>query len=329
VELANNSIARRLATRPGVPMGAREERTEALHQWDSSRDAPARRLRAATAAAGLLLGLLLLAAPAGAEEKDEAPRSSGEDGEMPRPRPTRSWDAAIGFVAAYGSEYPGSDQRGADIAPGFGLRWGRFSFTSRSAFAVRTSDPAATGGLRVELGRSEHFRVGLGLRYDRGRKESANDDFEGLGDVPAGVMLRINPRYRLGDGWTAGGSVSFPLFGNGPGTHGEFTLGRDLRLSPATTFGAGVSLAFGSRRYLQNYFGITEEQSARSGYPVHRVTFGPSALAASAGWRTDVFGNWVLLYGVGASRLLGEPADSPLTRRPWSWNVNGGIVYHF
>lgn len=317
-------------------MGAREERTEALHSSDSSPDAPARRLRAAAAAAavaaaaGLVLGLLLLPAPAGAAEGEEGDaRSGGEAGEMPRTRPTRSWDAAIGFVAAYGPEYPGSDRHGAGIAPGFGLRWGRFSFTSRSAFAVRTSDPAATGGLRVELPRTENFRVGLGLRYDRGRSESSNDDFEGLGDVPAGVMLRVHPRYQLGGGWTAGGSVSFPLFGNGPGTHGEFTLGRDLRLSPATTFGAGVSLAFGSRRYLQNYFGITEEQSARSGYPVHRVAFGPSALAASAGWRTDVFGNWVLLYGVGASRLLGDAADSPLTRRAWSWSVNGGIVYHF
>ncbi len=315
-----------------MPTGAREERTEALHRSDSSPHAPAPCLRAAAAAfattTGLLLGLPLLAAPAGASDAEVSASDDGA-GEMPRTRPARSWDAAIGFVAAYGPEYPGSDQRGAGISPGFGLRWGRYSFTSRSAFAVRTSDPAATGGLRVELPSTEHFRVGLGLRYDRGRKESANEDFEGLGDVPAGVMLRVHPRYQLGGGWTAGGSVSFPLFGNGPGTFGELTLGRDLRLSPATTFGAGVSLAFGSRRYLQNYFGITEEQSARSGYPVHLVAFGPSALAASAGWRTDVFGNWVLLYGAGASRLLGDAADSPLTRRTWSWSVNGGIVYHF
>jgi outer membrane scaffolding protein for murein synthesis (MipA/OmpV family) len=243
--------------------------------------------------------------------------------------PAREWDAAIGFVASYGPEYPGSDRRGAGVEPGFAFRWGRFSFTSRSAFAVRTSDPAATGGLRLELPSTEHFRIGLALRYDRGRQESSNEDFKGLGDVPAVVMLRVHPRYLLGDGWQLGASLSFPPFGNGPGSYGEFTLGRDRRLSPTTTFGAGVSLAFGSRRYLQNHFGITEEQSARSGYPVYRAAMGPSALAASAGWRTDVGEDWVLLYGAAASRLLGSASASPLTRRPYSWSINGGVVYHF
>jgi outer membrane scaffolding protein for murein synthesis (MipA/OmpV family) len=335
-----------------MPLRAREDRTKELHVGHSSRAVRARRrATAAWQAVFLCFAILPWMAAAAAEAEDRtdaagrqsaggpatpdpaaspAQRTGPRDGEDDDDaRGPRSWDAAIGFVATYGPEYVGSDRRGAGLSPGFAFRWGRFSFTSRSAFAVRSSDPGATGGLRIELPRTERFRVGLALRYDRGRDEDSNEAFKGLGDIPAGVMLRVNPRYLLDDGWQLGGSVSFPPFGNGPGTYGEVTLGRDRRLSPITTYGYGVSLAFASHRFMQNYFGITEEQSARSGYPVYRATFGPSALAASAGGRTDIGRYWVLLYGAGASLLLGDAAESPLTKRRASWSVNSGLVYHF
>ena len=80
---------------------------------------------------------------------------------------------------------------------------------------------------------------------------------------------------------------------------------------------------------MQSYFGVTAAQSAATGYPVFEPGAGFFALAASVGGRKRIARDWVLLYGAGASRLLGAAADSPLTRQPASWSVNSGLVYQF
>jgi MipA family protein len=265
--------------------------------------------------------LAVLSLSAVAEVVPGEPQAPGQ------PAPPRDWDLAIGFIMSHGPEYVGSDRYGTGVVPGLGLRWKNVSFTSNSAFAVRTSDPAATGGLRIELPSTEHFRVGVSLRYDRGRQEDSNDAFKGMGDVPGGVLVRVHPRYILGDGWQLGGSITFSPVGKGPGSQGEVSIGHDMRLTEHTTFGAGLALGLGSSRFMQNYFGVTEEQSARSGYPVYEASGGVSAVAASAGARTELGRDWRLLYGAGASHLLGAAAESPMTRRRNSWSLNAGLVY--
>ena len=240
--------------------------------------------------------------------------------------PARRWAAAAGAVASVGPEFAGAARIGINLQPGFALRWGRVSLASRSAFAVRGEGTSAQGGLRVELVRSARWRSSLGLRWDSGRDESASDDLRGLGDVRGTLRLRLSLGYRFDDGWRAGTALTTDALGRGGGWQGEVNAGRDWRLTPATTVGAGVSTGFGGSRWQQNYFGITAEQSVRSGYAAYSPGAGLRDIGASVGGRTELAGRWAVFYGGSVSRLVGPSAASPLVRSRNGWGLSLGVV---
>ena len=271
----------------------------------------------------LWLGLALVA-PVRAQEV-----ALPDDAQAPR-----HWSAAVGLVASVGPEYAGSARVGVSVQPGLGLRWGRISLASRSAFAVRGGEPGARGGLRVELLRSERWRSSLGLRWDSGRDEGDSPDLQGLGDVRGTLRARVSMGYRIDERWRLSGALSADTLGRGGGWLGEVGLSRDWRPGPATSLSAGAVLGFAGERWQQNYFGITPEQSRRSGYAV----YGPGAglrdgvlslggrTEFSLGARTGLKPRWAVFYGASVSRLLGPTVASPLVRQRQGWGLSAGIV---
>src|SRR5260370_37026912 len=78
----------------------------------------------------------------------------------------------------------------------------------------------------------------------------------------------------------------------------------------------GPSMTVASRRYLQDLFGVTSEQSLASGHPIYNVrspgidAFG---LGLSASWR--VSRHYLVNFDGAINRLGREAADSPLVER--------------
>lgn len=261
--------------------------------------------------------LALVSACAAAQEPaEDAPRH-------------RSWDAALGFVAGYAPEYAGGSRWAGSIKPGGWLRIGRVSIASRSSFVVRSSEPVSGGGLRVDLSPNERLRIGLGLRHDGGRKEGDSEDLEGLGDIRRTVRLRLGGSYPLEGGIRLGASISLDALGRGGGEIAEVNVSRGFPLVPGLHASLGATMAFGSRRHMQAYYGITEEQAARSVYAVYTPGSGARDVSVSAGLRWYFATDWVAFGGVGASRLVGPAAASPLTRERNSWSLSAGVAYRF
>ena len=284
------------------------------------------RLAPAVAAA-----VLVAATAQAAEEEGEGLRQSADaPGVVMPPRTAgRTWDASIGMVGSYAPEYAGAERSRFRVGPGFYVRWGRFSFATRSGFASRSAEPGGRGGLRIDLSPSERWRVGLGLRYDFGRQETSSEAQRGLGDVPSTLRVRLGTSYRLDDGWSVGGSLTVDAFGRGGGNQGDVSVGKAWALTPATSLAAGLAVGFAGDRYMQSYFGVTPEQAARTAYPVFEPGSGLRDLSVSLSARTELDHPWALFYGASASRLLGPAAASPLTRQTTSWGVHAGVVYRF
>lgn len=258
------------------------------------------------------------AVPAPAVDADASPPAT----------PERSWDAAIGFITTYAPEYPGSSRWALGVKPGAWVRWGRLSIASRSAFVVRSGDATSGSGLRLDLSRSERLRIGLSLRQDSGRQESDSENLRGLGDVRATLRLRLAASYPL-DGWRMGGALSIDALGRGAGELAEWTFGRGWPLAPGLSGSAGAAFTFGSRRYMQAYYGVTEEQAVRSGYAPYFPGAGPRDVSVSVGLRQMLTPHWVVFGGVSAARLLGDAASSPLTTERNSWGLSAGLGYRF
>lgn len=288
-----------------------------------------------TLAPCLLASTLCLGSPARSGEIDPvrppgAPASASSS-VVDEPAPTgvkRNWDAAVGGVLVYAPEYAGSDNQRLRLGPGFYLRYGRVSFATRSGFRS-AGDPGERAGLRIDLSPSDRLRFAVGLRYDAGRQESSSEALKGLGDVSSTVRVRAMASYRLGDGWSTGSAVLLDALGRGGGWQADIGAGREMRFSTDTTWSFGAALAFAGDRHMQTYFGITQEQADRTGYPAYEPRWGLRDVSAHVNARTELGGHWHAFYGANASRLLGPAAASPLTRQPNAWGLNAGLVYRF
>ena len=91
----------------------------------------------------------------------------------------------------------------------------------------------------------------------------------------------------------------------------------------------GASLTAAGDRYMQTWYGVSEQQSAASGYPVTQAGAGLRDVGSSATWRIEANPQWAGFASLGASRLLGPAADSPLTRQRNSWSLSAGIARRF
>lgn len=267
--------------------------------------------------------LVLAVWPAPAQADEPAPAATEV-----RPAP-RSWDAVLGFVTSYAPEYPGSGRWRLGVRPGGWVRWGRVSIASRSAFVSRSGEPVSGGGLRFDLSPNERLRIGLGLRHDSGRRESDSDDLRGLGDVRATLRVRIGASYPLDGGWRLGSAVSIDALGRGGGMVGDVNVGRGFPLGQRTSASFGAAMSFGNRRHMRAYYGVSEEQSTRSGYAVYEPDEGARDVSLSAGLRHQLSHQWFTFGGVSAARLIGPAAASPFVREPTSWAISIGLAYRF
>lgn len=242
--------------------------------------------------------------------------------------PSTAWEGAIGLNLSTRPEYAGAQDRVAKLSPGFFLRYGRFTLTNASGFVTRRSDDVVRG-VGLDLLNSQRFRANLALRFDAGRSEDTSGALAGLGDIKPTLRARLNLGWRFDDGWRLGAAWSADAFGRGGGNFGDVSLGYERRLTPATTLATGLSLSLAADRYMQTYYGVSEQQAARTGYPVYKAGNGLRDVSASVNLRTELGPHWLLLGGLGASRLLGPAADSPYTPKDSSWSASLGLAYRF
>ena len=99
-----------------------------------------------------------------------------------------------------------------------------------------------------------------------------------------------------------------------------FPLGRQL--NPADALG-------GSGNYNRTYFGVSPEQSARSGYREHKAKAGIYGYSAGAGWEHQFDENWTTGANLGVTRLTGKAGDSPMVKKKTSATATATVRYNF
>lgn len=274
----------------------------------------------------LRLAAVLLAACAGlsmaraAEEPDLA---------QPPPKPAPSdWEGAIGLIVHTGGEYQGAASQSLGVTPAFYLRYKRLTVSNSSGFVNRRSDDVLRG-LGLDLVNRERLRLNLALRYDRGRQESSSDALRGMGDVAPTLRLRAGGSWELREGLRLGASWSVDAFGRGGGNFGDVSVVHEQGIGDGAVLNLGASLSFAGDRYMQSYYGVSEDQARRTAYARYEPAAGLRDVAVFAGVRGPLGPHWSYLAGVSASRLLGPTLDSPLVFRATGWGANAGLAWRF
>jgi outer membrane scaffolding protein for murein synthesis (MipA/OmpV family) len=238
------------------------------------------------------------------------------------------WEGAFGLTTSYRPEYSGAARQIFKVSPALFLRYGRFTITNASGFVTRRADDVMRG-LGMDMVRSDAVRVNLALRVDQGRGEDTSEALRGMGNIRATIRTRMAASWRLQGPWRTGASWSVDIAGRGGGQFGDIGGGWEQRIAPDTVLNIGGGLSFGNGRYMQNFFGVTAEQAARTGYPVYVPGAGLRDASAAINLRHDFGTEWTALAGASTTRLLGAAAASPLTGRKGTWGLSAGLARRF
>lgn len=251
--------------------------------------------------------------------------------EAPRPQQPKvssEIEGAIGLLVHDNPSYPGASDRRTRINPAGFLRWGRITITGAGGFTTRRQDDVERG-LEAELVRETNVRVGLGLRFDNGRSESASPRLAGMGGVAKTVRARLSARWDLDKHWRLGAGISLDALNRGGGYLVDVSIVHQRPLTRDITLTASAAMTAAGDRYLQAWHGVTAQQAARSGHPVYTAREGLRDVQLGVVLRWEFSSHWAGYAGVSASQLLGSAADSPLTFRAASWGSSSGLVWRF
>lgn len=225
------------------------------------------------------------------------------------PQQKASVRLTLGAGIAYVPRYPGADEYRLRGIPVFGMGYGRF-------FAGGDEGAGGAGGaVGVNLLRDPSWRLGLALALGFGdaRRESDHPSLAGLGDIERASRLVVFGGYTWR--WlSATLRVAGDIESKDQGTLAFFDVLARHRATPQLTFSAGPGITWASDDYMMTFFGVTPEQSARSGLPVYEARAGVHAVrfGVGAGFRIDR--SWNLGTRIGTSRLEGDAGPSPITR---------------
>lgn len=226
-------------------------------------------------------------------------------------KPKDGWDITIGAGAASLPKYPGSDEQKTRALPVVSIRYGRFFLGGGSG----AGGGGPGGGLGVYVYEDEHLRIGATVSAGafKARKESDDRRLRGLGDIDGTTRAGAFASYTTG--WlSADLSLSHDVGDNRQGTIVKFGLDARWPLSRRLVLSAGPEVTWANGEYMQTFFGVDAQQSARSGLAQYHAGSGVSSVGFGVNARYRFDAHWGAGAFISSSRLQGDAGDSPITQ---------------
>ncbi len=232
-------------------------------------------------------------------------------------------DAYVGLGARVRPAYEGADSRRGEALPYLRL-YGEHLF-------ARTTQGILEGGIRSNPAGGVVF--GAQLAYEEGRvtDESAflkAHDFE---DIDATASIGVHAEAD----WKIGPMPLNALVRYRRNVDADLGTQADLRLTAGVFSRWGINagifgqLTWSDDKATQNYFGLTPQQSIRTGLPAYSAGAGLRNVTLGVVGSVDLSEHWLVLWGLNARQLEGDARDSPIVQEGTNWFVNGGLAYRF
>ena len=191
-------------------------------------------------------------------------------------------------------------------------------------------------GLGAQYQNGDGFTASAALNYDLGRTEKnsiyrpGSKELKGMGRVKGSALANVGVSQEITPWLTVSGDVNVPFAG-------QKHRGQDFRLGVSSALPMGDSDQLilsadalgGSSNFNRTYFGVTPEQSARSGYRAHKTKAGIYGYSAGAGWEHQFDENWTTGANLGVTRLTGKAGYSPIVKKKTSATATATVRYNF
>ncbi len=219
-----------------------------------------------------------------------------------------SLSADLGLGASYGPSYMGSEDKDTSA-------W----IILRNAKLLRPGASGETSG--------DGFAILPSFRMLGSRDADDHDELSGMNDIDRAGELGARMIYDYGN---ARGFLALRKgFGGHDGFVGELGARYLISASDRLTLTTTAEARFGDSDFTETYFGVTPEESARSGYTAYTPEGGFYAAAVGLEARYAITPDMAVLGEVQYTRLLDDAADSPIVQSEGEPRVRLGVVRRF
>lgn len=213
----------------------------------------------------------------------------------------------VGAGVAVVPEYSGSDK--TRVAPVIGVDY-------QNANGWFASSLRGLGYVTVLDG----FKLSAALGYAGARDDSkrtfgaGSDDLRGMGKISGAAIAAFDAAYDFGP-VKVGLDAHLALSNRDRGNTFGLSASVPLIKSAADQLSLGVKAQYGDAKNNRTFYGVTAEQSARSGYRAYQAGAGFESTEFGATWRHVIDKNWSVNTVAGVQHVVGDAADSPLVKR--------------
>jgi outer membrane protein len=231
--------------------------------------------------------------------------------------PTPSISGSIGAGVGYAPEFVGSNKSKAMFLPIIFLNYGPVFLSPDKGLGVKFD--LFQGILEIS--------PAVNYRFDR--KESDSELLSGLGDVDG--LLTLGGTVALKFDSIVFSVSGFQGMSKYKGLDMDFKASYLYRHSDSFNFGFSVSTSMADKAYNQTFFGITQEQSDKSGYRAYNAQSGFYDVGIKGTFDFFLTPQFSVDVFAGYNHLIGPAADSPIVERGAVNQFSTGLVflYHF
>ncbi|MCE2926964.1 MAG: MipA/OmpV family protein [Rickettsiales bacterium] len=240
----------------------------------------------------------------------------GEDDDFDGEPKKHGWNFEVGAVAMYSPAYEGSDKHEVEALPNISVDYEDGLFFANPYDGI--------GSYPIQ---GEDYKLGAAIGLDFGRDESDDrKNLRGMGDIDMSPTANLMGEYEFG-----------PIEISGKLTKGNSDYGMTAEADVGTMFEvtdrlmvmSKVGATWANEDHMNTYFGVSNAQSGRSGYSSYKASSGIKSVGLEVGAVYSVTKNIDATLMVEADQLLGDAADSPLTKKDFQPSVMIGTSYKF
>lgn len=265
--------------------------------------------------AGLFM-LAVFSTNAQAEEKILVNPELEKQNTSSQPSEDDNWKFELGAGVMYGPKYEGSDNYTVLPFPNASLEYKNGLFFADGG-----------NGIGSYFLQGENYKVGASLGMAMGRDEDDDEDnLLGMGDIDTSAAGNLMGEYDFGSiklsGKLTKGNADY-------GMTAEADIGTTFSVSEKLMVMGKIGTKWADEDHMNTYFGVSPTQAARSGYAGYEAESGIQSVGVSVGAFYNMTGSWDVMLMVNGDQLLGDAADSPITKQKFQPMVLVGMSYKF
>ncbi|MDT3611693.1 MipA/OmpV family protein [Cronobacter sakazakii] len=227
----------------------------------------------------------------------------------------------VGAAAEYAPRYSGDNHNTWSGVPVVQARHGAFFFDTEKGL-----------GYDLQTDNGLWFEHSLGVSLGRGEKNSAwregANSLKGMGNIKTALNTRLALGWSVTPWLTLEGQATLPLTDSqGVQYQTSFTLVPFQ--SEADTLALESAALFGDRRYLNTFYGVDAQQSARSGYTPYRTSGGFYGVSNNLSWSHQFDAHWGATLSAGYTWLADKADNSPIVHTRNQTTTALAVTYTF